>query len=101
MDAPQCSLNCNFSILAGFYRNLVQNLIRKITKSLSLLQNYSEAGVTFPCYYSQLNPWMVMESYHYDETLNDVLASIAIPNGLFVSALGLLLYWYCPYCRAR
>ena len=67
----------------------------------TLLQNISDAGVTFPCYYSQLNPWMVMESYDYDETLNNVLASIAIPNGLFVAALALLLYWYCPYCRAR
>ena len=66
-----------------------------------LLQNISDAGVTFPCYFSQLNPWMVMESYDYDETLNNVLASIAIPNGLFVAALALLLYWYCPYCRAR
>ena len=70
-------------------------------KSLSILQNISDAGVTFPCYFSQLNPWMVMESYDYDETLNNVLASIAIPNGLFVAALALLLYWYCPYCRAR
>ena len=47
------------------------------------MQNISDAGVTFPCYYSQLNPWMVMESYDYDETLNNVLASIAIPNGLY------------------
>ena len=44
---------------------------------------------------------MVLEGYDYDETLTNVLASIAIPNGLFVAALAILLYWYCPYCRAR
>ena len=30
-----------------------------------------------------------------------MVASIAIPNGLFLISLIVLLYWYCPYCQAR
>jgi hypothetical protein len=55
----------------------------------------------FPCYYSKLNPWIVLESYDYDETLASIIASIAIPNALFVMSLIVLLYWHCPYCQAR
>lgn len=55
----------------------------------------------FPCYYSKLNPWIVMETYNYDETLYSIVASIIIPNGLFIISLIVLLYWHCPYCQAR
>ena len=33
--------------------------------------------------------------------MGSVVASIAIPNGLFLVSLIVLLYWYCPYCQAR
>ena len=29
------------------------------------------------------------------------LASIVVPNALFVISLSVLLYWYCPFCQAR
>jgi hypothetical protein len=68
---------------------------------LSRYQNISEMGETFPCFYSKMNPWIVLETYSYSDTLANVLASILIPNGLFVVSLIVLLYWYCPYCQAR
>jgi len=61
----------------------------------------SEAGKYFPCYFSKLNPWIVMETYNFDETLYSIVASIVIPNGLFIISLVVLLYWHCPYCQAR
>ena len=30
-----------------------------------------------------------------------IVASIAVPNALFVVSLSILLYWYCPYCQAK
>ncbi len=65
------------------------------------MKNISDEGGTFPCYYSKVNPWMVLETYDFSESMSSVVASIAIPNGLFVISLGILLYWYCPYCQAR
>lgn len=59
------------------------------------------AKLYFPCYYSKLNPWIVLETYDFDETVASIVASIAIPNGLFVISLVVLLYWHCPYCQAR
>jgi len=56
---------------------------------------------TFPCYYSQINPWIVIEVYNYDLMLGSVIASIVVPNALFVISLSILLYWYCPFCQAR
>jgi len=67
-------------------------------------QKYKEMnteGKYFPCYYSKLNPWIVMETYNFDETLYSIVASIVIPNGLFIISLIVLLYWHCPYCQAR
>eukprot|EP00095_Tigriopus_kingsejongensis_P005268 maker-scaffold464_size163657-snap-gene-0.30 protein:Tk05268 transcript:maker-scaffold464_size163657-snap-gene-0.30-mRNA-1 annotation:"sodium auxiliary" len=64
-------------------------------------QNMSEQALTFPCYYSKLNPWIVLETYSFGESVGNVVASIAIPNGVFVISLIVLLYWYCPYCQAR
>ena len=49
----------------------------------------------------QLNPWIVLEMYSFNESMGSVVASIAIPNGLFLVSLIVLLYWYCPYCQAR
>jgi hypothetical protein len=63
--------------------------------------NISESGETFPCYYSKVNPWIVLETYSYTDAVWDVVASIAIPNGLFLVSLIVLLYWYCPYCQAK
>ena len=37
----------------------------------------------------------------FGESVANVVASIAIPNGLFLISLIVLLYWYCPYCQAR
>ena len=62
------------------------------------LLNRSE---TFPCYYSRVNPWIVIEVYEYDSMLASTLASIIVPNVIFVISLSVLLYWYCPYCQAK
>ena len=62
------------------------------------LLNRSE---TFPCYYSRVNPWIVIEVYEYDSMLASSLASIIVPNVIFVISLSVLLYWYCPYCQAK
>jgi hypothetical protein len=56
---------------------------------------------TFPCYFSRVNPWIVLEVYDYDSMLASIIASIVIPNVLFVISLIILLYWYCPYCQAK
>ena len=64
-------------------------------------ENLSEIGETFPCYYSKVNPWIVLESYNFGESVGNVVASIVIPNGIFLVSLVVLLYWYCPYCQAR
>lgn len=67
-------------------------------------QKYKELkrdGKYFPCYFSKLNPWIVMETYNFDETLYSIVASIVIPNALFIISLIVLLYWHCPYCQSR
>ena len=44
-----------------------------------------------------------MSFYRYDfsETIANIVASVVIPNGIFLVSLIILLYWYCPYCQAR
>jgi len=64
-------------------------------------ENYQAMDETFPCYYSKLNPWIVLSEYNKDETVSSILFSILIPNLLFVLSLIVLVYWYCPYCQAR
>ena len=49
----------------------------------------------------QLNPWIVLKEYSFNDAMGKLVASIAIPNGLFLVSLIVLLYWYCPYCQAR
>ncbi|XP_023336325.1 protein tipE [Eurytemora carolleeae] len=63
--------------------------------------NYSMTEETFPCYYSKMNPWIVLSEYSRDETVSSIMFSILIPNLLFVLSLVVLVYWYCPYCQAR
>ena len=36
-----------------------------------------------------------------DLMLGSIIASIVIPNVLFVISITVLLYWYCPYCQAK
>ena len=64
-------------------------------------ENISASQETFPCYYSKLNPWIVLERYDFSETTANIVASVVIPNGIFIVSLIILLYWYCPYCQAR
>ena len=33
--------------------------------------------------------------------MGSIVASIMIPNVIFVVSLIILLYWYCPYCQAK
>jgi len=63
--------------------------------------NYSLDGATFPCYYSQMNPWIVLSQYSEDEEVINIAYSLLIPNLLFLVSLVVLVYWYCPYCQAR
>ncbi len=63
--------------------------------------NISDLGETFPCHYSRVNRWIVLEHYSFTENLGNIFASVGIPNGLFSVSLLVLLYWYCPYCQAR
>ena len=58
-------------------------------------------GQTFKCYYSRENPWIVLQEYNYEDTVNKIVASVMIPNVIFAVSLVILLYWYCPYCQAR
>jgi len=64
-------------------------------------ENHSAFQETFPCYYSKMNPWIVLSEFNRDETVSSILFSILIPNILFVLSLIVLVYWYCPYCQAR
>lgn len=64
-------------------------------------ENLTEMGDTFPCYYSRVNPWIVIETYDYYENLAAVISSIVIPNVIFVIGLIVLLFWYCPYCQTK
>ena len=41
-----------------------------------------------------MNPWIVLEQYDFADSVANVVASIAIPNGLFLLSLIVLLYWY-------
>jgi len=63
--------------------------------------NYSIDGLTFPCYYSKMNPWIVLSKYNEDEEVTNIAYSLLIPNLLFILSLVVLVYWYCPYCQAR
>jgi len=63
--------------------------------------NFSIDGVTFPCYYSQMNPWIVLSKYNEDEEVTNIAYSLLIPNLLFILSLVVLVYWYCPYCQAK
>merc|ERR1711936_440023 len=64
-------------------------------------ENISRDGLTFPCYYSQMNPWIVLSNYNEDEEVINIAYSLLIPNLLFILSLVVLIYWYCPYCQAR
>ena len=33
--------------------------------------------------------------------IGSIIASVTIPNVIFVISLIVLLYWYCPYCQAK
>jgi len=66
-----------------------------------MYQNYSAAGYTFPCYYSKVNPWIVLSGYDKSEVISDILSAILIPNVTFVISIIVLVYWYCPYCQTR
>ncbi|XP_066155336.1 protein tipE [Euwallacea fornicatus] len=59
---------------------------------------YGTAGTPFPCYYSRVYPERVVARYSWDDTLRHLILSLAIPNLLFISSVGLLSYWYCPGC---
>jgi len=63
--------------------------------------NFSMNEEVFPCYYSRMNPWIVISEYNRDELISSIMFSILIPNILFVLSLIVLVYWYCPYCQAR
>ncbi len=56
-------------------------------------ENLSDNMETFPCYYSKTNPWIVLETYNFLESMGFIVASIAIPNGIFIISLVVLLYW--------
>ena len=60
-----------------------------------------ENNDTFPCYYSRVNPWIVLQSYNPGEMTASIIASVTIPNIIFLISLMVLLYWYCPYCQAK
>ena len=60
-----------------------------------------ERNETFPCYYSRVNPWIVLIAYNPSEMIGSIIASVTIPNVIFVISLIVLLYWYCPYCQAK
>ncbi|XP_050313628.1 protein tipE [Anthonomus grandis grandis] len=59
---------------------------------------YNTAGTPFPCYYSRMYPEFVVSRYSWDDTLRNLVLSLAIPNLLFIASVGLLSYWYCPGC---
>lgn len=59
---------------------------------------FSTAGTPFPCYYSRVYPERVVARYSWDDTLRHLVLSLAIPNLLFISSVGVLSYWYCPGC---
>jgi len=67
----------------------------------SMYQDIFERNDTFPCYYSRVNPWIVLERYNPSEMIGSIIACVTIPNVIFVISLIVLLYWYCPYCQAK
>ena len=64
-------------------------------------ESLKNQSLTFPCYFSRVNPWIVIKVYDYDSMLASILSSIIVPNVVFVISLSVLLYWYCPYCQAK
>ena len=71
---------------------------------------FYQAGQTFPCHYSRMNPWIVLSDYSKyelsitiisdtnilalrDDNVTSVLSAILIPNGLFVLSIIVLVYW--------
>ncbi|KRT83385.1 hypothetical protein AMK59_3250 [Oryctes borbonicus] len=59
---------------------------------------YQSTGTPFPCYYSRVYSDTVIARYSWDETLRQLVLSIAIPNLLFATSIAILSYWYCPGC---
>ena len=55
--------------------------------------NHSKAGETFPCHYSQYNPWIVISHFNRDETVSAIMSSLFIPNIIFVVSVAVLVYW--------
>ena len=70
-------------------------------KFASDYETVMEKNETFKCFYSRVNPWIVLEVYEPKEMTAKIIASVAIPNIIFLISLMVLLYWYCPYCQAR
>ena len=46
-------------------------------------------------------PTVFFPPCYRDDIMFSIVASIAVPNALFVVSLSILLYWYCPYCQAK
>ena len=67
----------------------------------SKYETFLDEAKTFPCYYSRVNPWIVIEVYKSSEMMASIIASIVVPNVIFIVSLSILLYWYCPYCQAK
>ena len=51
-----------------------------------------ENNGTFACYYSRVNPWIVLEVYDPSEMTASIIASVTIPNIIFLISLMVLLY---------
>ena len=80
----------------------IKTLSHAFTASLTL--GLFLKGDNFEPYKKSIYVWSLLCTfYRYDfsETIANIVASVVIPNGIFLVSLIILLYWYCPYCQAR
>jgi hypothetical protein len=49
--------------------------------------------------FSRSNPWVVLETYNYWDTMTNLLAATLVPNLVFLVSISVLLAWHCQGCH--
>ncbi|XP_066957758.1 protein tipE-like [Macrobrachium rosenbergii] len=55
----------------------------------------------FPCYYSRVDPNMVITSYDWNNEVTSIVLALLVPNVLCGLSLGIVSYWWYPGCQKR
>lgn len=61
--------------------------------------NYSTVSMTFGCYYSHVDPDLVITDYNWYTEVQSIITALLVPNVLCGISLGVVSYWWYPGCQ--